>query len=118
PFTIIGVAPSGFNGTGLSAIDLFVPLPVLMRCTGSDWSSNRYANAVSIVTRLRAGVEMKAASAIATAALRDESSATPGGRRKSPSIELTPLAPGVGSRNTPQGEITLWLAGVSVIVLL
>jgi len=115
-FVIVGVAPAGFNGTQLSAIDLFVPLPALMRANGSDWPSNRFMNVVSIVARLRRGVEVKAASEIATAALRDDASAA--GRRRSPSVELTPLVPGSASRNTPQAQITLWLAGVSIVVLL
>ena len=116
PFTIIGVAAAGFNGTGLSAVDLFVPLPAVMRGNTIDWPSNRFANVVSIVARLRAGVDLKAAGEIATAALRDDASF--GGRRRSPSVELTSLVPGKASRSTPQGEITLWLAGVSIVVLL
>jgi predicted permease len=115
PVTIIGVAPSGFNGTGLSAVDLFMPLPAVMRGNG-DWASNRFANVVSILTRIRPGVETRAASEIATAALREESSAA--GRRRSPTVELTSLVPGRAARNTPQGQITLWLAGISIIVLL
>ena len=116
PFTIVGVGPAGFNGTGLSAVDLFLPLPALMRGNMGDWPSNRFANVVSIVARLRAGVDMRAASEMATAALREESSAA--GRRRSPSVELSSLAPGRAARNTPQGQITLWLAGVSIVVLL
>jgi predicted permease len=115
-YTIIGVAAAGFNGTGLSAIDLFVPLPTVMRGNISDWASNRFANVVSIVARLRQGVDTKAASEIATAALRDDASA--GGKHRSPSVGLTSLVPGKASRSTPQGQITLWLAGVSIIVLL
>ena len=116
PFTVIGVAPPGFNGTGLSAIDVFLPLPAVMRGNGGDWSSNRFANVVSIVARLHAGVEMKAAGEMATAALREESSAA--GRSRSPTVELASLVPGRAARNTPQGQITLWLAGVSIIVML
>ena len=116
PVTVIGVAPAGFNGTGLSAVDVFVPLPLVMRGNAGDWPSNRFMNVVSIVARLRAGVEMKVAAEMATAALREEASAA--GRNRSPAVELTSLIPGRAARNTPQGEITLWLAGVSIVVLL
>jgi len=116
PLTIVGVAPAGFNGTGLSAVDVFVPLPLVMRGNVGDWPSNRFANVISIVTRLRPGVEPKAAGEMATASLREEASTA--GRRRSPAVELTSLVPGRAARSNPQGEITLWLAGVSVIVLL
>jgi len=115
-FSIIGVAAAGFNGTGLSPIDLFVPLPSLMRGQAGDWPNNRFANVVSIVARLRPGVDPTAASEMATAALRVDASAA--GRRRSPSVELRSLVPGRAARSTPQGQITLWLAGVSIVVLL
>ncbi|HEV8216330.1 MAG TPA: ABC transporter permease, partial [Gemmatimonadaceae bacterium] len=116
PVTVVGVAPVGFNGTGLSAVDVFVPLPLLMRGNVGDWPSNRFANVISMVTRLRPGVALNTAAEMATASLREEASAA--GRRRSPTVELTSLVPGRAARNTPQGQITLWLAGVSIIVLL
>ena len=51
PFTIIGVAPRGFNGDQLSGVDAFIPLSRAMRNRGGDWSSNRHMNLVSLVAR-------------------------------------------------------------------
>jgi putative ABC transport system permease protein len=116
PFTIIGVAAPGFNGDQLAEVDAFIPFSASMRSHGGDWMSNRYMNLVSIVVRLQNGVAPVAARQMASAALRDESSAA--GRATAPSVELTSIVPGRASRQSPQAQIALWLAAVSLIVLL
>ena len=115
-FTIIGVAPRGFNGDGLGAIDAFMPLSALFRKRGNTWVSNPYLNIVSIVVRLRDGLAPVAARQMASAVLRGESSAA--GRSRTPVVELTPMIPGRASRGSPQAQIALWLSAVSLIVLL
>jgi putative ABC transport system permease protein len=116
PFTIIGVAPRGFNGDRLGGVDAFMPLSASMRKRDGDWASNQYMNIVSIVVRLRDGVSPAAARQIASAALREDKSAR--GRSRTPAVELTPIVPGRESRQSPQGRIALWLSAVSLIVLL
>jgi hypothetical protein len=74
PFTIIGVAPRGFNGHGLGTIDAFMPLSATLRNSTNDWVSNRFLNVVSVVVRLRADVAPVAARQMASAALREEAS--------------------------------------------
>jgi predicted permease len=115
-FTIIGVAPRGFNGDGLSAVDAFIPFAASMGKSSSDWTSNRFMNLISIVVRVHDGLAFSAAQQITTAALRDD--ASNGGRNRSPSVELSSLAPSGFSPKSSQAQIALWLAGVSVIVLL
>lgn len=116
PFAIVGVAPAGFNGDGLAPVDLFIPLTAAMRKRPPDWSANGFANIVSIVVRVRDGVTPDVARQIASAALRDGSSAA--GKSRTPSVELEPVIPGKASRESPQAQIAIWLAAVSVIVLL
>ncbi|HEV8495788.1 MAG TPA: ABC transporter permease [Gemmatimonadaceae bacterium] len=116
PFTIIGVAARGFNGDELAQLDAFMPLTASMRKNDGDWASNPYMNVVSIVVRLRDGVTPAAARQMVSAALRDERSVA--GRLRSGGVELVSIIPGRESRQSPQARIALWLAAVSIIVLL
>ena len=115
-FVIIGVAPHGFNGDGLGAVDAFIPLSASMRKNGGDWISNRYMSLVSIVVRLHEGLSPEAARQMASAALRQDASSR--GRPSTPSVELVSVIPGHASRQSPQARIALWLTAVSLIVLL
>jgi predicted permease len=116
PFTIIGVARPGFNGEQLAAVDLFVPLSAMMRASGSEWMTNHGMKIVSLVVRLRDGVSLAAARTIGTAAIRGESSAD----RATQSVDFDPVVPSASSRQSggAQSRIALWLAAVSLIVLL
>ncbi len=114
PFTIIGVARPGFNGEQLAAVDVFVPLSAVMRASGSEWMTNHGMKIVSLVVRLRDGASLAAARTIATAAIRGESSSD----RATTSVDFDPVVPGASSRQSAQSRIALWLAAVSLIVLL
>jgi putative ABC transport system permease protein len=114
PFTIIGVARAGFNGDQLAAVDLYVPLSAMMRAQGSSWMTNHGMHIVSLVARLRDGVGLETARKIATVAIRGESV----GERATLSVDFDPVVPGAGSRQSAQSRIALWLAAVSLIVLL
>ncbi len=114
PFTIIGVARPGFNGEQLSAVDLFVPLSTMMRASGSEWMTNHGMKVVSLVVRLRDRVSLAAARTIGTAAIRGESSAD----HATMSVDFDPVVPGASSLQSAQSRIALWLAAVSLIVLL
>jgi len=115
PFTIVGVAARGFNGAELAAVDAFLPLSASLRSAGGDWVTNPFMNLVSVVARLADGVPPARARQIASAGLRQEIERT---RRMSAAVELVPMTPGAESRRSPQSRIALWLAGVSVVVLL
>ena len=115
-FTIVGVAPRGFNGDQLTAVDAFMPFSASMRHRDGDWSTNRDMNLVSIVVRFRDGVAPAVARQMASSALRDETSGA--GRPVTRAVDLAPIIPGSASRQSPRAQITLWLAGVSLIVLL
>lgn len=116
PFTIIGVAPRGFNGDDVAPVDAFLPLTAALRNRADDWITNRNLNLVSTIARLRGDVAVTAAAQMASGALRDESSS--GGRSRAPSVELESLLPGQAARTSPQAQIALWLTAVSLIVML
>ena len=114
PFTIIGVARAGFNGEQLAAVDLFLPLSAMMRGSGTEWTTNHGMKIVSLVVRLRDGVSLATARTIATASIRGESLS----ERATLSVDFDPVVPGSSSRQSAQSRIALWLAAVSLIVLL
>ncbi|MDB4908834.1 MAG: permease [Gemmatimonadetes bacterium] len=114
-FTIIGVAPAGFTGHELAPVDLFIPLSAAMRTRPPGWWSTVGMNLVSIVVRLRPGASFEQAAAMATSATR---ASLRSDGRSALSIGLDPVTPGSRQRDTPQSRVTLWLAAVSMIVLL
>jgi predicted permease len=116
PFTIVGVAKPGFLGDGVAPVDVMMPLSTSMRSSTSSWRSSDGMNLLNILVRVRGDAAMNAASAIATSALR----AAPGAERTDQvkSVELGSVVPGAVARQSPQAKIALWLAGVSLVVLL
>ena len=114
--TIIGVAPRGFNGTGLAATDLFVPLTTAMRKQGSGWWTNAGMRVVTIVGRLRAGMTSMAAAPLAARAIRETVPEGLGSRLSA--VRLESLVPGRSAGESAQARIALWLSGVSLVVLL
>jgi len=114
--TIIGVAPRGFNGTDLGVIDLYIPLTTAMRTRGAGWWSDSRIRMVSVIARLRDGVAPASAASLATRAIRE--TAAPSVGRDAPTVSLESVVPGPAARQSPQARVTLWLTGVSVVVLL
>jgi putative ABC transport system permease protein len=114
--TIIGVAPRGFNGTELAAVDLFVPMATANRKRGAGWWSNPMIRMLAIVARLHDGVSAPTAGAMAIRSVRE----TLAGPRPDAltSIPLESVVPGRSARQTAQARIALWLTGVAVVVLL
>jgi putative ABC transport system permease protein len=71
---------------------------------------------VTIVVRLKDGVAPRVAGEMALAGLRESAASGAGGMRLR-DVELESIEPGESSRESPQAQIMLWLAAVSVIVL-
>ena len=115
PFTVVGVARPGFNGDGLSQVDLYLPLSAALRKQEGPWWSETRFNLVTILGRLRDGVV--AGPAVAQplmSALRP----IVGDDDTFVSVALEPLLPDNTGRATTQARTALWLAGVAAIVLL
>lgn len=116
PFTIVGVAPPGFNGDGLAVADVFMPLTASQRSRASGWWSSDHLNLISVVARLADGATPAMAAEMGTAAIRARDAAASSEARVA--VRLDPIVPGAASRQSPQAKIALWLSGVSLIVLL
>lgn len=116
PFTIIGVARPGFNGDNAAPIDVFMPLTAAMRNEAFGWWTIERMNVVSIVGRLADGSTSRSAAELATTVLRSQVGRPD--RSGQPVAELASVVPGRSARQSSQSQVALWLAGVSVIVLL
>ncbi len=123
-YEVIGVAPRGFTGAQLEAVDVWVPLRMNVPLTTStNAMESRGAWWFRVLVRLEEGVtdeeaeaRMTAAHAAGIAAYLEaggERHRHLGGRVKAGAF-MTALGPHADS----DSAITLWLAGVSILVLL
>ncbi|MEP6495213.1 MAG: ADOP family duplicated permease [bacterium] len=115
PFTVIGVAPRDFTGDDIAPADLFIPLAAGQRRAALGWWRNEHLNLVTVVARLADRSTPQQAAAMSTAAIRARETATSEARI---AARLDALVPDTASGQSPQAKIALWLAGVSLIVLL
>jgi predicted permease len=114
-FTIIGIAPSGFNGDGLGDVDVYIPFTTSQRTRPFGWWTSDGMNIVSIVARLAPGVSTSVAAEMATSVLRARRTTF---TDRPPTVGLESVMPGASSRESSQAKIALWLSGVSAVVLL
>ena len=136
-YTVIGVAPKGFNGVELSDIDVWIPIAAaggLRFAKGADWATTRNSQWVTIIARLKPGANLAQAEAQATAAFRaGERERVAAATNPSPlfraspdsqSVELTSILPGKSPRafglsaHSAEMRVSQLLGGVAVIVLL
>jgi putative ABC transport system permease protein len=121
-FTVIGVAPRGFNGVELEPVDVFVPIAaVAPRSYGEDWNTARNTRWLQVVARLRPEATIALVEEQATAVMKrnlpsdwgDDASA----RVTAESIILARTPAGGSTTITDTSRIALWLSGVSLLVL-
>jgi predicted permease len=113
PFTIVGITPDGFQGTGVRASDVWIPITMTATSTGTSVLTNRAAAAVLLGARLKPGVLLAAAAAEINAigrALEREYPSEDGGK----GLLLLPLSPVPGNA----GPIAVFLALLMGIVAL
>ena len=122
PYTIIGVAPRGFEGLSLRQVSLFIPITAGAFDDVGDRYVDRYGFSwLEILLRRLPGVSREAANTDLTQVFRQSVSAQPGAKPENVSRSRVELAPVLHDRGPePRGEarVALWLAGVAVVVLL
>ncbi|MES2304622.1 MAG: ADOP family duplicated permease [Gemmatimonadota bacterium] len=117
-YIVIGVTPRGFNGIDLERVDLFLPLKTAAHENiGGDWEHSRGIQWVRALTRLAPGTSELAATAAATTQLR---MAQAGVRRADPKAAVVagPLLVAMGPEASREHKVSLWLGGVSLILLI
>ena len=122
-FTVIGVAPPGFTGVNREPIDLWVPISALASVAMQpNWYSWPHSYWVQAIARPGPGVSldgiMSRATTVYRAGLRSLRDISFHLQDTSATVILGPL---VGTRTpsgfSPESKVSLWLVGVSVIVL-
>lgn len=120
-FTVIGVAPAGFAGTGRTPPDVWLPLHTvaLDPVRGGQYMSNDW-QWLEVTGRLRAGLEPTVAEGQLTQLLTARAQAEPhaGQSARVPAGVLTSVLPIVARSDSPESRVATLLFGVSVLVLL
>jgi putative ABC transport system permease protein len=118
PHTLIGVADAAFNGTDLTATDLWVPLATTTGYRGKSWWTDPNVNGMQVLIRVSAGVTDDLLDRRLTDGLRaaapEESRAKPGEVTRVGSI-ITARGPG---KRVQEVEIATRLGGVALVVLI
>ena len=127
-YTIIGVAPRGYTGAGISAPNIVIPATAML--TGELPSVfadlARYnLNTMTLVVRRRAGVALEHANGDLSAAFRrsyDQQIAQQPGTTPAaiaqPHVVAAPVQLARGPNRSGDAKVAIWLVGVAAIVLL
>jgi predicted permease len=121
PYTVVGVAPEGFTGINLDRVDLWLPIGVASRLlspgvvgpsSGGSW--------LEIVVKRRDGVSVASIAHAVTQLYRDRNR---GSRRYATTYAKAnaifgPIVAGRGPVPGADARVSLWVAAVSVLVLL
>ncbi len=119
PFTIIGVAPRGFRGTGTRDMDVFVPMSAAAaRAVTPEWSTSRNWQWLSVVVRLAPGVTDEQAATRATMVFR--SAHAENKAERDGTAVLGSIVPGraLGGQSTQARQLALLLMATSLVLLL
>ena len=124
PFTVVGVAPAGFRGTGFGvAPDLWVPIGAWPRLATGEFRAldleRRGWGWLTVFGRLKPNVSLAQAQASLDLAARREGAAFPDGAPGDEKVTLAPTlrnAAGFGQSGNPVGFLAL-LVGATAIAL-
>ena len=122
-FTIVGVAPKGFNGVGSGPIDVWIPLTAgITPAEYASWTTSRNGYWLLGIVRLDNGVSRELASAAATrqlrSSLRREGVSEDRIATQRPGIGLVSVLPSEARAGDPRARVAVLLAAVSFLVLL
>ena len=120
-YDIVGVAPRGFTGVDLDRIDIWVPTTSLAaKNFGDGWRDTPNAMWARAIVRLAPGITVEQAEAQATVAFRRELASWKQSWRDSLGTVVTGSLIAARGPAGPSREasVSLWLMGVSAIVLL
>jgi len=122
PYTVIGVAPSGFNGMSAKRVAAFIPITAgAFDEFGDRYFATHNMSWLEILSRRKAGVSAEAADADLTQVFQQELSALPGNRPEAIARSRAELSSALyqrGPKRSNDARVATWLAGVAAIVLL
>ena len=117
-YTVVGVAPRGFNGIDLKRVDVWIPLTAGMYAMHPEYVNDRGSLMFMAFARLAPGASPTLATEQASAAYRrgyENRPAPPGTTRR---IELTSVIAARGPGANNDARVAAWLLGVAGMVLL
>ena len=119
-FTIIGVAPQGFVGTGSKGVDVWIPVSAAegLRFAGENWAKERSSTWMSVVARLKPDVNPTVAASQITAAYRAGREADGAKVDTTTRGRLASVLPSKQQTLSRERKVAALLGGVSVLVLL
>jgi putative ABC transport system permease protein len=119
-YTIIGVAPKGFVGTGSQPIDVWVPVTAAdgLRFAGKVWATDRTSTWMWVFGRAKPGTSAAALGAQVTAAYRYGELAGRGKVDSTAIGQVTSVLPSRQRTLSPERRVAALLGAVSVLVLL
>jgi predicted permease len=117
-YRVVGVAPDGFTGVDPERVDVWLPVRTAAgEMVGGPWETSRGIYWLHAIARLAPGHTVEQAAAVATelhrAARADQKTYDPKAR-----ILVGPLLEALGPDSPPEARVSVWIAGVSLIVLL
>jgi len=117
PYDIVGVAPSGFTGAELGRVDVWAPMNLLSARITNDWMRSWSAQWLSVIIRLRQGVDPDAASDELTTLF---TRAYDGDEKHMREARVWTAGLGAADDGSEPAEsrVVRWLSGVSLLVLL
>jgi predicted permease len=116
-YTVIGVAPRGFTGTGLAPVDVWLPISVRGAHTTANWATSYCCYWLEIIGRLNANVAQAQAGADVTTAYQHTYTGPGRAQIQSP-LTVAPIRYGSTGAEPVENKIFRWLVGVAVVVLL
>lgn len=115
PFTVIGVAPSGFTGVELRPVDLWIPMSAGMHPT-PDWPSTWRAQWLNVVVRTKPGVSTRQVDEDLTATFRASYTGSDE-EWKVADVSGRDIALTAAGTERPDASIARWLTAVAFLVL-
>ncbi|MEO8200667.1 MAG: ADOP family duplicated permease [Gemmatimonadota bacterium] len=116
-YTVIGITPPGFSGIDLQKVDLFLPMrAAAQEAISGDWETSRGFYWVKVVARMAPGVSLPAAEAEATSRHR-VGRADVKNYDHNVKVIVAPLLESRGPMASSYVNVSIWLTGVSVTLL-
>ncbi len=120
-YTVIGVAPRDFLGTGTRAIDVWIPVSAAdgLRFAGADWSTITTSTWMTVVARLAPGATPESTGQEVAATLRNYNETVRGKHDTTTfAIAQGSILPNKQAKLTPERRVAVLLGAVSMLVLL
>jgi predicted permease len=116
-YTIVGIAPPGFTGPELHAAEAWIPMSVASANVTTNWPQSWNAQWLKIVARVKPSMTDRQIHDDLTAVLRNSYT----GKNKSlraGEVDVRPLWFDRGGKPSAAVDVSRWLLGVAMVVLL